>query len=86
MPLFEDTSPEAEAVLIEGYRQMSPRQKMEQVTALNRTAERFARARLRVQYGPDVPEREMQLRLAALRLERDTMIEVFGWDPEREGY
>jgi hypothetical protein len=35
--LFEDTSPEAEAVLIALYRKMSPEKKMRQVGALNRT-------------------------------------------------
>ena len=30
--------------------------------------------------------REKFLRLASLRLDRETMIEVYGWDPEEEGY
>jgi len=33
-----------------------------------------------------VPERELRLRLAALRLDRETMIGVFNWDPEVQGY
>jgi hypothetical protein len=29
---------------------------------------------------------EMRLRLASLRLGRDTMVKVFGWDPEEMGW
>jgi len=35
---------------------------------------------------PDLSERELRLRLAALWLDRETMIEVFAWDPEEMGY
>jgi hypothetical protein len=43
------------------------------------------RARIRAQYG-DVPEDEMRLRLCALRLGRETMVKVFGWDPDEKGW
>jgi hypothetical protein len=45
----------------------------------------LARARILAQYG-EVPEAEMKLRLAALRLPRDIMVKLFGWDPEVQGY
>jgi hypothetical protein len=35
---------------------------------------------------PQADERERRLRLAALRLERDTMVNAFGWDPAVNGY
>ena len=35
-PLFEDTAPAVESRLIEGYRQMTPRQKLERVIAISR--------------------------------------------------
>ncbi len=85
-PLFSDTPPEMERVLIEGYRAMTPRQKLERVVALNRALDQLARARLRAQYGDELPEREIRLRLAALRLDREVMIKVFGWDPHEHGY
>ncbi len=85
-PLLSDTSPAAERWLIEGYRRMSPRRKLERVTALNRALEQLQRARLRAEYGPGLSERELRLRLAALRLPRAVMRKVFGWDPEEEGY
>lgn len=81
-----DTPPEVEEILIEGYQRMSGREKIERVLDLNRTAEAMAAARIRAEYGPDLPERELRLRLAALRIPRRLMIEAFGWDPEVEGW
>lgn len=85
-PLFDDTTPEAERVLVEGYRAMSPAQKLQRILSLNRMVRQLATARLRARYGADMPERELRLRLAALHLPRDVMVNVFGWDPEEHGY
>lgn len=71
--------------MIEGYRRMSPTEKLRRVLDLNRAVETLALARIRKQYGPDLSEREERLRLASLRLDRETMIEVFGWDPDVHG-
>jgi hypothetical protein len=79
-----DTPPKIEDVLIEGYRCMSPQQKLEQVNQLTKMAQLFALARIRKQY-PNASEHEQQLRLASLWLNRETMIRVFHWDPDREG-
>lgn len=35
---------------------------------------------------PQASERERRLRRAALRLDRDTMVRAFGWDPAIHGY
>ena len=83
---MSDTSPDAERVLIAGYRRMAPADKLRRVVALNRAVEQLARARLRQRYGPDIPERELRLRLGALRLGRSVMIDAFGWDPREHGY
>jgi hypothetical protein len=85
-PLFADTPPEIEEILLERYRQMPPFEKLMQVFELNRLAQQMAALRLQAQYGPDLSERELRLRLAALWLDRETMIEAFGWYPEIEGY
>lgn len=85
-PLFPDTPLEIEERILEGYRRMSPREKIQRVVELNQTVEAMAAARIRAQYGPDLSERELRLRLAALRLDRKTMIDVFDWDPEQKGY
>ena len=81
---LSDTSPEAERILIEGYRKMSPRQKLERVVSMNRALEALSAARIKEMYG-DISDRELKLRLASLRLDRDTMVNVFGWDPEKKG-
>lgn len=81
-----DTPPEIEEILLEGYRRMPPVEKLRQVFDLNRTAQRMAALRIEARYGPNLAERELRLRLAALWLDRETMIKAFGWDPEVEGY
>lgn len=85
-PLSADTPPEVEEILLEGYRRMSPGEKLLQVFALNRRAQEMAAMRIQAKYGPDLSERELRLRLAALWLDRETMIAAFGWDPEVQGY
>jgi hypothetical protein len=84
MPFALDTEPEIDRLLLEGYRRMTPAEKLERVVDLNRTAEAMATLRLERTYGP-LDERERELRLAALRLDRETMIRVFGWDPAERG-
>lgn len=81
----DDTTPAIQKILIAGYRQMSPQQKLKRVTELTQAVQQLALARIRKQYGP-IPEREQQLRLAALWLDRDTMMRVFHWDPQVQGY
>ena len=81
-----DTPPDIEEMILEHYRRMMPQEKLALVIDLNRAAQAMAAARIRAQYGPDLPERELNLRLAALWLDRETMIKAFGWDPEVEGY
>jgi hypothetical protein len=81
-----DTPPDIEEMILERYREMTPREKLALVIDLNRAAQAMAAVRIRAQYGPALPERELCLRLAALWLDRETMIRVFGWDPEVEGY
>lgn len=84
--LFPDTSPEAEEILLEGYRRMSAEEKLQRLVDLHRVARRLALTRIREWYGPDLSDREERLRLAALRLDRKTMMDLFDWDPEVEGY
>lgn len=83
--ISDDTSPEVKKILIEGFRKMSPQQKMQCVAELNKTVQQLALARIQKQYG-ELPEREKRLRLASLWLDRDTMIRVFNWDPKQKGY
>jgi hypothetical protein len=80
-----DTSPEAQRFLNEGYRRMTPAERLQRVESLNRALVLLQKARIRAQYG-DIPEEEMRLRLGALRLGRETMVKVFGWDPDVWGW
>ena len=82
---IHDTSPQIQQILIAGYRRMSPQQKLKRVSELTRAVQQLALARIRKQYGT-ISEREQHLRLAALWLDRDTMLRVFHWDPQVEGY
>jgi hypothetical protein len=79
-PLSRDTDIEAERILIEGYRKMSPEQRLAQVAKLTLLAEEMALADIRRKY-PDAGERECRLRLASRWLDPDLLREVFGWDP-----
>ena len=83
--LHNDTSPAAEAVLLELYRRMPYEEKARRICEGVRALVDLQRARIRAQYG-DIPEAEMKLRLAALRIPRELMIRAFGWDPEVHGY
>jgi len=85
MGAASDTPAEVMRVVIEGYRRMSARGKLERVVAMNRALDQLARTRLRAQYGGHMSEREMRLRLGALRLDPDVMAKVFGWDPRVRG-
>lgn len=64
---------------------MSAAQKLAVVSQLTLAAEELATAGIRMRH-PGASGRELELRLGALRLDRDTMVRVFGWDPETEGY
>lgn len=84
MSLFSrDTRPEVIGVLLEGYRRMTPAQKLDRVADLSAAANQMAEARIRGQH-PDADESEVRLRLAALVLGRETMMRVFAWDPAKE--
>ena len=80
-----DTPPHIQKLLIAGYRNMTPQQKSQRVSELNKAIQQFALARIRKQYD-EISEREQRLRLAALWLNRETMIRVFDWDPQKVGY
>jgi hypothetical protein len=82
---MKNTSPYIEKILVEGYRKMPPWEKMKRVSELNKAVQQLALSRIRKQYG-DIPEQERKLRLASLWLDRETMISVFNWDPQKEGY
>lgn len=80
-----DTDPAVEERQIEAWRAMTPAEKLRIVSELVRASEELALAGVKLRH-PGRSERELALRVAALRLDRDTMIRWLGWDPAREGY
>jgi hypothetical protein len=86
MSLFSaDTRPEVARLLLEGYRRMTPSEKVRRACDLSLAARQMAASRIRLTY-PDADEREVRLRVAALALGKETMMRVFGWDPDRQGW
>ena len=80
-----DTAPEIEAILVEGYRRMSAAEKLDRVADLDRTLRSLALAGIRLRYGNELSAEEERLRLAALSIDRESMMCAFGWDPEVHG-
>ena len=77
---YEDKSPEEIEVLIELHRKMTPGERLARFFELMERHESEQRASVRSMH-PDADEREVFLRVASLRLDRETMIKVYGWDP-----
>ena len=80
-----DTHPAIEAILISGYRKMSPSQKLERVRKLTQTVQQLALADIRRRH-PDADARERVLRLASRWIEPELMRTAFNWDPDVVGY
>jgi hypothetical protein len=80
-----DTDPKVEAFMIDGYRRMSPAQKMARVTELTRTVQRLALADIRRRH-PTASTREQSLRLASRWLDPELMRKAFGWNVDEAGF
>jgi hypothetical protein len=80
-----DTSAAMEARMVERWRVMSALDRLEQVAVLSESCERLAEAGVRLRY-PSAADDEVRLRVFALRLGRDLMVDVYGWDPAVEGW
>lgn len=82
---MNDTDPTIEALLIEGYRRMSPTEKLERVTALTRALHELALLDVRRRY-PEADSREQALRVASRSIAPELMLRAFGWDVRKEGF
>ena len=82
---LSDTTPEAERVLIELARAMPDARKIDQVFEMIEMVRRFGMIGLRSRH-PRASEDELKKRMAAIVFDRETVIEVYGWDPKIEGY
>jgi hypothetical protein len=79
-----DTDSKAFEVLIELQRKMSPGDKLACVLKTSAMWMRIAEDNVR-KLHPEANDREVFLRNAARRLDRETMIRAYGWDPEEAG-
>jgi hypothetical protein len=82
---LQDTTPEAERVLIELTRRAPVWKRAEQLSNLIHTRRILILADLRRRY-PNAGADELHQRMAARLLPREDVIRIFGWDPEKEGY
>ena len=73
-----DTSPEIEALLVQGCRALSPAQKWHQVCEQIAADDAHALAGLRLRH-PQASQQELRLRLAALKYDRELMLAAFAW-------
>jgi hypothetical protein len=80
-----DTHPEIEKRIIEGYRAMTPARKFEIVCALTGAVRELALLDIR-RHHPDADERELLLRLASRTTDPELLKRAFGWDVGVEGY
>jgi hypothetical protein len=78
---YEDTDPKALEVLIQVHQDMAPGEAIAKIFELNEFQESLQRASVQSMY-PLADEREIFLRVAARRLDRETMIRAYGWDPD----
>jgi hypothetical protein len=79
---YSDTDPKALKVFLELHRAMTPARKLqsvfEQIELLRGMTEALERQR-----NPNASDREIFLRVTARRLDRETMLRVYGWRPDR---
>jgi len=79
-----DTSSQVRKLQIALWAKASAVRKARMIDALCEDMRVLALAGLRVRF-PDASPREQALRLGALSIDRELMVEAFGWDPLREG-
>ena len=81
-PPAVDTDPAIEALRIEGFRRMSPAQKLALVGAMTKNVRELALSGIRSRH-PGIDDREAMLRLAAMSVDPAILFKAFGWDPKR---
>jgi len=83
--LSPDTTPEAEAVLLELLRRAPVWKRLQMVDQMHEVLRQLAMADIRRRY-PHADNDEIKRRLAARVLSRTEVINAYGWDPDVEGY
>ena len=80
-----DTDPRVQAMLIAGFRRMSPGEKLARVSGMSQMVKQLALCDVRRRH-PTADARELRLRVASRWLDAETMRRAFGWDPRVQGY
>ena len=80
-----DTPGEVMDLVVDRWRAMSAADKLDVVAGLNRACDRLSEGGVRVRH-PEASDDEVQQRVFALRLGRELMVDVYGWDPDVEGW
>ena len=75
-----DTTPKALEVFYGIQRRQTPAQKAQTLFRLIDLVQSLTESGVRQRY-PNASEREVFLRAASLRIDRDSMIKAYGWDP-----
>ena len=83
--LSPDTTPEAEAVLLELLRRAPVWKRLQMVDQMHEVLRQLAMADIRRRH-PHADNDEIKRRLAARVLSRTEVINAYGWDPDVEGY
>jgi hypothetical protein len=84
-PQASDTTEAADRLQFEMLRAMSEGKKAEILAGLLVAGAQLAMTGIRLRY-PNASKREQTLRYAARLLDRQVMVDVFGWDPQVHGY
>jgi hypothetical protein len=77
---YTDTDTKALEVFLDRQRAMTPAEKIRAVFEQNQLLRSMSEARER-RLHPEASEREIFLRVTARRLDRETMLRVYGWYP-----
>jgi len=80
-PQSRDTSEAIDRLHFDLFRKMSLAERVAIFRGINSAMHQLARIGIGLRFPNASPE-EVFLRLAATRLDRETMIRVYGWDPE----
>ena len=78
---WSDTSPQAMQVFLDLHRKMPVSRKLSMVFETTEMLLALSLADVRKCY-PNAGEREVFLRMAARRLDRDLMVRAYGWHPD----
>jgi hypothetical protein len=80
--VIDDTHPTVAKMIIDGYRRMTPAEKLARCGDLSSAVRQLSAARIRAE-RPEANEREVQLRVAALLYPAELLKRAFGWAPEQ---